>query len=70
MPGSVAGTIDFDPGDGTDRHTASSESRHVFVARLEPDGIRGWTDTLRGTTFDIVSAAAAIRKYWKECFGP
>ena len=71
MAGWVAGTIDFDPGDGTDYRTAISGSLDVFVARLEPDGIRGWTDALRGATFDIVSdVAAAIRKYWKECFGP
>lgn len=41
--GYFAGTVDFDPGPGTDNHTATSSG--IFLTRIEADGSYGWTVT-------------------------
>lgn len=49
--GSYCGTADFDPGEGTDLHSALI-SRDVFVTKLDSDGAYGWTRTFGGTGYD------------------
>jgi hypothetical protein len=48
--GEFRGTVDFDPGDGVDLHTARAPGA-VYVTRLNGDGSYGWT-----RTWDIYSS--------------
>ena len=47
ITGSFSGTIDFDPGQGTDFHKSNGET-DIFVTRLNSDGSYGWTRTMGG----------------------
>jgi hypothetical protein len=43
--GTFRGTVDFDPSDGQDEHTAVAPYEDIFVSKFHPDGSYGWTRT-------------------------
>lgn len=47
VTGGFSETVDFNPGDGEDLHTASN-SQDLFLSRYEADGTYGWTITWGG----------------------
>lgn len=51
VTGSFHGSIDFDPGAGTDTHNAGS--RNVFITKLLSDGTYGWTRSFGDNQDDI-----------------
>ena len=51
-------TVDFDPGSGTDSHTAAG-SYDIFLTKINADGSYGWTKTMGGTEDDRAYGLAA-----------
>jgi hypothetical protein len=54
MTGEYSGTVDFDPGAGTQNQTATaSGGRDIFILKLNADGTFGWVKTYGGTGVDF-----------------
>jgi hypothetical protein len=51
VTGGFEGTVDFDPGAGTDNHTSAGDD-DIFLTRINSDGSYGWTKTVGGTDPD------------------
>ena len=51
ITGSFKGTVDFDPGNGTNNLTAVGES-DVFIQKLDPSGNLLWVKSIGGSNFD------------------
>ncbi|KPK77737.1 MAG: hypothetical protein AMJ79_02260 [Phycisphaerae bacterium SM23_30] len=51
------GEIDFDPTEGTDRHTAG-DFYDVFITKLHGDGCYGWTATFGSDSADVSNGVA------------
>ncbi len=51
MTGHFKGTMDFNPGSGTDSHTAVGEA-DAYVVKLDTDGVYIWGSTWGGTGFE------------------
>ncbi len=51
VPGYYAGTVDFDPGSGTDNHSANG-AQDVFITKFNPDGDFLWARTWGGSSSD------------------
>jgi hypothetical protein len=45
VTGFFSGTVDFDPGAGTDNHTSAGYS-DIFLTKINSDGTYGWTKTM------------------------
>jgi hypothetical protein len=53
ITGKFRGTIDFDPGAGTDNLTSPGTNRdQAFLTKINADGTYGWTKTFGGTQHD------------------
>ncbi len=57
VTGYFRGTVDFDPGDGMDNHTAAVntsgyDTNDIFLTRINADGSYGWTKTMGGSGED------------------
>ena len=52
VTGCFEGTIDFDPGAGTDNKTSAGGS-DIFLTKINSDGTYGWTKTFGGTSQDV-----------------
>ncbi len=52
VAGYFNGTVDFDPGEGTEYHTSAAGSQDIFLTRIDADGSYGWTRTMGGTGSD------------------
>jgi hypothetical protein len=50
--GSFEGTVDFDPGSGTDNHTSNGSDADAFVVKLDNNGDLSWAKTFGGTDYD------------------
>jgi hypothetical protein len=57
ITGSFRGTVDFDPGTGTDNHTSAGEE-DIFLTRINADGSYGYTKTMGGTDHDYGQSVA------------
>ena len=58
MTGTFRRTVDFDPTEGTDEHTAkSSRNWDAFVTKLHGDGSYGWTRTVGGPSYSYCTPA-------------
>lgn len=57
IAGSFRETVDFDPGDGVDEHTAVNDW-DVFFSKFTPDGGHVWTKVWGGSQIDNASAIA------------
>lgn len=54
LTGEYSGTVDFDPGTGTQMQTATSTGgRDIFVLKLDSTGVFGWVKTYGGTGVDF-----------------
>jgi hypothetical protein len=54
--GSFTGTVDFDPGAGTDLHsTAAQYDSDIFLSKFDSDGTWFWSRTWGGPTYDSVN---------------
>ncbi len=51
ITGSFAGTVDFDPGSGTDNHT-SNGALDIFVEKLDANGNFLWAKTFGGASYN------------------
>lgn len=51
LTGGFSGTVDFDPGPGTQEITAQSLSSDAFVVKLNDEGELIWVKTIEGSTF-------------------
>jgi len=50
--GAFAGTVDFDPGAGTDNRTTSA-TEDTYISKFNADGSYAWTKTWGATGYDI-----------------
>ena len=57
VTGTFAKAVDFNPSDGTDKHTSAGET-DIFVMRLNADGGYGWARTFGGDYFDFGQSVA------------
>jgi len=57
ITGSFRVTADFDPGAGTDNHTAVGEE-DIFLTKINADGSYGYTKTMGGTDQDLGRSVA------------
>lgn len=57
LVGLFQGTVDFDPGAGTDMRTAAG-SDDVFVTRINVDGSYGWTRTIGSVNSESATSVA------------
>jgi len=57
VTGFFVGTVDFDPGPGTDSHT-SNGSADIFLTKINADGTYAWTKTMGGAGGDFGNSAA------------
>jgi len=55
--GYFRGTVDFDPGAGTDTHVSAGE-RDIFILKINADGSYGWTQKIGGSSIDGGRAVA------------
>lgn len=55
--GSFDGTVDFDPGAGTDSHTDAGEN-DLYISSLDADGIYQWSGYWGSPTFDWIAGIA------------
>ena len=51
VTGYFQGTVDFDPGLGTDNHTSAGDD-DIFLTKINADGTYGWTKTMGGAIDD------------------
>lgn len=58
LQGVFYGTVDFDPGVGTDIRTAVGGYRNIFITKINVDGSYGWTKTIDGASFAEGSSVA------------
>jgi hypothetical protein len=58
VTGLFSGTVDFDPGAGTDNHTSAASS-DMFLTRFDDEGNYGWTKTMGGTGYEVGLSVAA-----------
>jgi hypothetical protein len=57
--GAFSGTIDFDPGSGTDQHSTSDPyETDIFLSKFDSDGTWYWTRTWGGDDYDWPYAVA------------
>jgi len=52
ITGVFMGTVDFDPTDGVDYHTAGGPEGDAFITKLYADGSYAWTHTFGGPAYD------------------
>ncbi len=52
ITGYFTGTVDFDPGAGTDSKTSNGGSQDIFLTKINADGTYGWTKQFGGTGED------------------
>ncbi len=57
MGGEFANTVDFDPTDGVDLHTAADD-QDAYITKLNADGSYAWTRTLAGRGIATVNGLA------------
>ena len=57
ITGSFRGTVDFDPGAGSDSHT-SIGLEDIFLTKINSDGSYSWTKNMGGTASDIGQSVA------------
>jgi Beta-propeller repeat len=57
ITGSFRGTVDFDPGTGTDSHTSAGEE-DIFLTKINADGSYGYTKTMGYTDHDYGQSVA------------
>jgi hypothetical protein len=57
ITGSFRGTVDFDPGTGTDSHTSKGEE-DIFLTKFDSDGHYLFTKTMGGTAGDFGQSVA------------
>lgn len=57
LVGFFQGTVDFDPGTGTDMRTAAG-SEDVFITRINVDGSYGWTRIIGSVNSEIAASVA------------
>uniref|UniRef100_A0A7C3ZKJ7 DUF4347 domain-containing protein n=1 Tax=Planktothricoides sp. SpSt-374 TaxID=2282167 RepID=A0A7C3ZKJ7_9CYAN len=50
--GGFRGTVDFDPGVGTDNLTSAAGSDDIFISKLNADGTFGWAKSFSGSLGD------------------
>lgn len=58
VSGNFNGTVDFDPGAGSDNRT-SAGSYDAYLTKYNPDGSYGWTKAWGGTNYDAANSLAA-----------
>ncbi len=72
IAGPFGGIVDFDPGEGKDRHRTNSPG-NIFVSAYEPQGAYLWTqtfggedsDTARGIAVDGEGAVIVVGHFWE-----
>jgi len=57
VAGQFVSTVDFDPGGGTDEHTANG-SFDIFLSKFDPSGVFQWARTWGGVKWDFGYAVA------------
>ena len=55
VTGSFHSSVDFDPGPGTDTHTACGNSRYAFLSKFESNGDFAWARTWGGVEYASAS---------------
>jgi hypothetical protein len=58
VTGSFQGTVDFDPGPGTEDNHTSEGDLDIFLTKINADGTYGWTQTMGGASGDDGLSAA------------
>ena len=57
LTGEFTGTVDFDPSENTDEHTANANT-DAFITKINFDGTYGWTQTFGGDGYESGVALA------------
>jgi hypothetical protein len=64
VTGFYSGSVDFNPGSGSDIHVSDSGTTDIFISKFQSNGVFGWAKTLSGSheeaAFDVIADSSKV----------